>query len=42
MTNATTITLTVNVAERTLTVDPGRRLARVLRDDLGLTGTKVG
>ncbi|EDP66553.1 Aldehyde oxidoreductase [alpha proteobacterium BAL199] len=37
-----TIALTVNGTERTATVDPGRRLARVLRDDLGLTGTKVG
>lgn len=37
-----TITLTVNGTERCLTVDPARRLARVLRDDLGLTGTKVG
>ncbi len=36
------ISLTVNGVERSLTVDPGRRLARVLRDDLGLTGTKVG
>ena len=38
----TTISLTVNGTERSLTVDPSRRLARVLRDDLGLTGTKVG
>lgn len=37
-----TITLTVNGVGRTVTVDPARRLARVLRDDLGLTGTKVG
>ncbi|GHD59623.1 aldehyde oxidase [Thalassobaculum fulvum] len=41
MTTAT-ITLTVNGAERCVTVDPARRLSRVLRDDLGLTGTKVG
>ena len=38
----TTISLTVNGTQRSVTVDPGRRLARVLRDDLGLTGTKVG
>lgn len=36
----TTITLRVNGRSRTLMVDPSRTLASVLRDDLGLTGTK--
>ena len=36
------IVLTVNGVERSVTVDPARRLARVLREDLGLTGTKIG
>ena len=34
--------LTVNGTEHTLSCDGGRRLSRVLREDLGLTGTKVG
>ena len=37
----TTITLRVNGRPRTLAVEPGRTLASILRDDLGLTGTKV-
>ena len=36
------IELTVNGREVMLEVDPMRRLADVLRDDLGLTGTKIG
>ncbi|EKE74780.1 molybdopterin-dependent oxidoreductase [Oceanibaculum indicum] len=36
------IRLTVNGQPVTLSVPPGRRLTRVLRDNLGLTGTKVG
>jgi len=34
--------LTVNGEPRTVRVEPMRRLSDVLRDDLGLTGTKVG
>ena len=36
------LTVTVNGARHTINVDPARRLSRILRDDLGLTGTKVG
>ena len=36
------IALTVNGKDHTVQVDPSRRLSRILRDDLGLTGTKVG
>lgn len=36
------IRLTVNGTPVTLSVPPGRRLTRVLRDHLGLTGTKIG
>lgn len=36
------ITLTVNGKERTVTTDPERPLLDVLREDLGLTGTKYG
>lgn len=36
------LTFTVNGTERRVAVAPQRRLSRVLRDDLGLTGTKVG
>lgn len=36
------VSLEVNGTPRQLLVDPERRLARVLREDLGLTGTKVG
>ena len=36
------ISLTVNGGLREVCVNPARRLSRVLRDDLGLTGTKVG
>jgi aldehyde oxidoreductase len=36
------ITFTVNGRERSIDVPPARRLADVLRADLGLTGTKVG
>jgi aerobic-type carbon monoxide dehydrogenase small subunit (CoxS/CutS family) len=39
---ATTITFTVNGQSRTVTTDPLRPLLDVLRDDLGLTGTKYG
>ena len=36
------IRLTVNGTPVTLSVPPGRRLTRLLRDHLGLTGTKIG
>ncbi len=36
------IAFTVNGKAVSVTVDPVRRLADVLRDDLGLTGTKIG
>ncbi|WP_146346578.1 molybdopterin-dependent oxidoreductase [Phaeobacter marinintestinus] len=36
------IALTVNGAQAHLDVHPGRRLSEVLREDLGLKGTKVG
>lgn len=35
-----TITLTVNGSKRSVTTDPQRSLLDVLREDLGLTGTK--
>jgi carbon-monoxide dehydrogenase small subunit len=37
-----TITLTVNGRSRTVTTDPQRPLLGVLREELGLTGTKFG
>jgi aldehyde oxidoreductase len=36
------VTLSVNGAVQTVAADPARRLADVLRDELGLTGTKIG
>jgi aerobic-type carbon monoxide dehydrogenase small subunit (CoxS/CutS family) len=39
---AVLIDLTVNGDDYQLDVDPTRRLSSVLRDDLGLTGTKLG
>src|SRR3972149_5296156 len=36
------IAFTLNGAERIVTAAPARRLSDVLRDALGLTGTKVG
>lgn len=39
---AVTIPLTVNGAERAVSASPVARLSTVLRDELGLTGTKVG
>jgi aldehyde oxidoreductase len=36
------VAFTLNGAAREVHVDPLRRLADVLRDDLGLTGTKIG
>lgn len=42
MTDRQAITLTVNGACHDIRVAPGRRLSSVLREDLGLTGTKVG
>ncbi len=36
------VSLEVNGEQHELEADPGRRLVDVLRDDLGLTGTKVG
>ena len=36
----TTVTLTVNGQQRTITTDPQRPLLDVLREDMGLTGTK--
>jgi aerobic-type carbon monoxide dehydrogenase small subunit (CoxS/CutS family) len=37
-----TITLTVNGRPRSVTTDPERPLVEVLREDLQLTGTKIG
>jgi aldehyde oxidoreductase len=37
-----TLNFTVNGKQVTVSTAPGRRLSRVLREDLGLTGTKVG
>jgi len=37
-----TITFSVNGRQRTVTTDPRRTLLEVLREDLGLTGTKYG
>lgn len=42
MSGAQTIRFTLNGAETEATVDPIRRLAHMLRDDLGHTGTKIG
>ncbi len=39
--NATTIKLRVNGHEHSVTVEPRYTLAQTLRDDIGLTGTKV-
>ena len=36
------LSLTVNGQPRTLRVDPATTLVEVLRDELGLTGTKIG
>jgi aldehyde oxidoreductase len=36
------LTFTVNGKQVTVSTSPARRLTRVLREDLGLTGTKVG
>ena len=36
------INCTINGEEQTLLVKPGQRLLDVLREDLGLTGTKEG
>ena len=36
------ITLKINGDHHMITADPGRRLSEVLREDLGLTGTKIG
>ena len=41
-TGARAIRFTVNDEPRRAVVDPARRLAEVLRDALGLTGTKIG
>ncbi|RQG88052.1 (2Fe-2S)-binding protein [Natrarchaeobius halalkaliphilus] len=38
----TELTLTVNDEQQTIDVDPSKPLVDVLRDDLGLTGTKKG
>ena len=38
----TTLELTINGTSRTVTTDPQRPLLDVLREDLGLTGTKYG
>ncbi len=37
-----TLSFTVNGREVTVSTSPAQRLSRVLREDLGLTGTKVG
>ncbi len=39
---ASTLTFKVNAKEVTVVTPPAQRLSRVLREDLGLTGTKVG
>src|SRR5579862_6594727 len=39
---ARTLCLTVNGQPVELSVDPTKRLSEVLREDLGLTGTKIG
>jgi carbon-monoxide dehydrogenase small subunit len=39
---AVTINLTINGEQRSVTTDPQRPLLDVLREDLGLTGTKYG
>lgn len=39
---ASSITFRLNGRETTLRADPGMTLAAVLRDELGLTGTKIG
>jgi aerobic-type carbon monoxide dehydrogenase small subunit (CoxS/CutS family) len=39
---AVTVHLTVNGKRRSVTTDPERPLLQVLREDLGLTGTKYG
>jgi aldehyde oxidoreductase len=39
---STAVALTINGRGLRITTDPMRRLSDVLRDDLGLTGTKVG
>lgn len=36
------VTFTVNGRQRTLEVEPSKRLLDILREDLGLTGTKEG
>ncbi|MGL4635663.1 MAG: molybdopterin-dependent oxidoreductase [Beijerinckiaceae bacterium] len=36
------LALTVNGVAKSLSVSPGKRLTEILRDDIGLTGTKVG
>lgn len=41
-TNVEEIYLEVNGSSRTLLVAPAKRLAHVLREELGLTGTKIG
>src|SRR5512147_2982927 len=40
--SVTTLRFTVNGEERSVTTDPERPLLDVLREDLGLTGTKYG
>ena len=40
--DASSIALSINGREMVLSTSPLRRLSRVLREDLGLTGTKVG
>jgi aerobic-type carbon monoxide dehydrogenase small subunit (CoxS/CutS family) len=39
---STSITLTVNGTAYPVTIDPGRNLVSVLRNEIGLTGTKEG
>lgn len=42
MTNGMTMTFVLNGRSTEITAEPMRRLSHVLREDLGLTGTKVG
>ena len=42
MATTTTLSVTINGAEHTATVEPRTLLVHYLRDDLGLTGTHIG
>lgn len=42
MKDGCSVNLTINGSQRTVEANPGRRLSDVLRNDLGLRGTKIG